>query len=503
MIAAAAAVRVPLMTTGLWRDEATTAVDLSRGFIATIAYCITSEFGPPGYFLAVWPIARVAGTGEFALRAGSLFFGLATIAATFSLGTLVRSRATGLLAAALCAFSIRSLVLGTEARPYALGALLTALALVFFVRALREEHAAVWFAAFGVCAAGLAYVNYTGVLFVVLLAAATPPTAWWLGEGRKLGGFFLAYAAAAIAWLPWYPIAAATSGTRAPWSAPPAQFVSAAREQLGFALPFDVMHYQFASLFAFAAAGTVLAATFFTASKRRVTVTLGVCGAIAAVAVGAALIETRLQLYAPRYMYVFMPGVCVCVAAVTAALARSVAQIRSRPARAATLLAILAACGPAVSAQAGFYSRFFAQPQRSGMRAAIASLATQEAQRTVYVVAPDYLSEVFGYYARTPVSRVYFFANQSPRISVTPVAIARSIAAWNAPAAVAEAARTIRERCRALKCVRICTVVDAESADEGRLPYHRALELRDALAAGPGRLWPGTNEPIETRCTRA
>jgi hypothetical protein len=117
------------------------------------------------------------GTSVEALRALSLIFYLATIPAVFALGSLVFSRQTGLLAAALVASSGFFHWYGSEARMYSLLALLTVLNQLFFFRFLRRNHWADW--------AGYALTGGLGTLTHYCFGLSLLAQVWFWFDNRK------------------------------------------------------------------------------------------------------------------------------------------------------------------------------------------------------------------------------------------------------------------------------------------------------------------------------
>jgi mannosyltransferase len=97
-----------------------------------------SESAPPLYYALAWVWTQLTGTGEFGLRSLSAVAGVATVPVAYLLGTELRNRRTGIVAAALVAVNPMLLWYSQEARGYALLVLLTAAATLYFVRALRN-----------------------------------------------------------------------------------------------------------------------------------------------------------------------------------------------------------------------------------------------------------------------------------------------------------------------------------------------------------------------------
>jgi 4-amino-4-deoxy-L-arabinose transferase-like glycosyltransferase len=98
-----------------------------------------SESAPPLYYALAWIWTQLTGTGEFGLRSLSALAGVATIPVAYLIGAELRGRRAGIAAAALVAVNPMLLWYSQEARAYALFALLTALSLLYFLRALPTE----------------------------------------------------------------------------------------------------------------------------------------------------------------------------------------------------------------------------------------------------------------------------------------------------------------------------------------------------------------------------
>jgi len=129
-------------------DEIVTASRILRdGFWHAMDAVGFSESAPPLYYVLAWLWTQVTGTGELGLRSLSAVAGVATIPVAFLLGVELRGRRTGVLAAALVAVNPMLLWYSQEARAYALFVLLTALSVLYFVRALdrgRRRDVVAW-----------------------------------------------------------------------------------------------------------------------------------------------------------------------------------------------------------------------------------------------------------------------------------------------------------------------------------------------------------------------
>jgi 4-amino-4-deoxy-L-arabinose transferase-like glycosyltransferase len=118
-------------------DEIVTASRVLRdGFGHAMNAVSFSESAPPLYYALAWAWTQLTGTGEFGLRSLSALAGVATVPVAYLLGAELRGRRAGLVAAALVAVNPMLLWYSQEARDYALFSFLTALAALYFVRAL-------------------------------------------------------------------------------------------------------------------------------------------------------------------------------------------------------------------------------------------------------------------------------------------------------------------------------------------------------------------------------
>jgi len=121
-------------------DEVVTASRVLRlGFGHAMEAVGFSESAPPLYYALAWVWTQATGTGEWGLRSLSALAGVLTIPVAYLIGQELRSRRTGLVAAALVAVNPMLLWYSQEARAYALLTLLCALSLLYCVRALRNS----------------------------------------------------------------------------------------------------------------------------------------------------------------------------------------------------------------------------------------------------------------------------------------------------------------------------------------------------------------------------
>ncbi|MDX6608805.1 MAG: mannosyltransferase [Solirubrobacterales bacterium] len=129
-------------------DEIVTASRILRdGFWHAMDAVGFSESAPPLYYATAWLWTQVTGTGEVGLRSVSALAGIATVPVAYLLGAELSSRRAGLLAAALVAVNPMLVWYSQEARGYALFVLLTAVSMLYFMRALdrgRRRDSVAW-----------------------------------------------------------------------------------------------------------------------------------------------------------------------------------------------------------------------------------------------------------------------------------------------------------------------------------------------------------------------
>jgi uncharacterized membrane protein len=129
-------------------DEIVTASRILRdGFGHAMDAVGFSESAPPLYYALAWPWTQLTGTAEFGLRSVSAVAGVATVPVAYMLGAQLSGRRAGIVAAALVAVNPMLVWYSQEARAYALFALLAALSLLYFVRALergRRRDSVAW-----------------------------------------------------------------------------------------------------------------------------------------------------------------------------------------------------------------------------------------------------------------------------------------------------------------------------------------------------------------------
>jgi hypothetical protein len=132
-----------------WYDEAFTPIHvLHPSLWATLRSVVHTENTPPLWYVLAWADSRVLGTGEVALRLPSALAGIATVPVAWAIAAEIEgprtrregppTRRAAVLCAALVAVNPLFVWYSQEARAYALFVLMSALATLCFLRALRD-----------------------------------------------------------------------------------------------------------------------------------------------------------------------------------------------------------------------------------------------------------------------------------------------------------------------------------------------------------------------------
>ncbi len=188
--ALAALLRLPtLAVESLWYDETFTAWLASLPLNNLIA-AAQGDVHPPTWYLLEWLVVHALGPNEFALRLISALAGIALVPAVWRLAqTTGLDRAAQGAAALVTAVAPFAVYYSQEARAYSLLYLLTTLATI----ALLERRWA-WLV---ITATAALYLHNLACLYIAALA--------WLGlyHHRGTKGYYLAFTAIGLAWLPW------------------------------------------------------------------------------------------------------------------------------------------------------------------------------------------------------------------------------------------------------------------------------------------------------------
>jgi mannosyltransferase len=176
----------------LWVDEAYTARLLDGSLGDLLSGVAERESTPPLYYVLVWAWAKVFGDTEVAMRSVSALAGVACVPVMYMVARTLIGRRAGAVAAALTATSSGLVWYSQEARAYSLWLLLTALALLCWLRALdapTKRNLGLWAALSGlaICA------HYLALAFVL------PQAAWLLRRHLRRGAGVAVGAVALVA----------------------------------------------------------------------------------------------------------------------------------------------------------------------------------------------------------------------------------------------------------------------------------------------------------------
>ena len=194
-----------------WYDEAFTPVHvLHASLAATLRSVAHTENSPPLWYVLEWVDARVLGTGEVALRLPSALAGIATVPVAWGIGRELSGRRAAIVCAAIVAVNPLFVWYSQEARVYALFVLTAALAMLCFLRALRDPTPR-RMAAFALTAALALLTHY----FAVFLLA--PMVLWLLWDRRTRRTALVASGALALVGLALLPLISAQGGHGTQW----------------------------------------------------------------------------------------------------------------------------------------------------------------------------------------------------------------------------------------------------------------------------------------------
>jgi mannosyltransferase len=208
----AAALRLSTLNLqSFWFDEAFTPVHVLRPSLwATLRGIGRTENTPPLWYILAWADSRVLGTGEIALRLPSALAGIATVPVAWAIGRELSGRRVAILCAALVAVNPLFIWFSQEARSYELFVLTAALAMLCFLRALREPtRGRLWaFALTG----SLALLSHYFAVFLLI-----PMALWLLSERSTRKAALPAIAALALVGAALVPLVLAQGGHNAQW----------------------------------------------------------------------------------------------------------------------------------------------------------------------------------------------------------------------------------------------------------------------------------------------
>ncbi len=221
-----------------WRDEAATMSAAQRPLGNLIRTLGNVDAVHGAYYLLIWVMVRLCGTGELVTRFPSAVAMAGAAAAVAAIGRRLVSPRAGLAAGLVFAVLPEVSLYGQDARPYAIVVALASLASYLLVRAMQDDAGARprWLAGYAVCLAFLGIVDMFGLLLIAAhavtvgrwcLRATAPGTSGSRDRGNRTGAarsLALGWLAAAVAgFLLASPVLAVGFGQRGTlsWLPPP------------------------------------------------------------------------------------------------------------------------------------------------------------------------------------------------------------------------------------------------------------------------------------------
>jgi mannosyltransferase len=215
LVAASFGLRCTQLGQGFWIDEGIS-VGVAHHDWFSIPHLLRQDGSPPAYYMLLGLWIRVFGDSERATHALSLTFALASIPVAYAAGRSIFDRATGIVCAALVAFTPYLTYYGQETRMYAFEGFLSLVATLAYVNGVLRERR-LWAVTLVPTLALMVYGHNWALFFCVALAVAT------VLYGREhLRTFALVAVGVAVLYLPWVPtLLSQARHTGAPWSTRP------------------------------------------------------------------------------------------------------------------------------------------------------------------------------------------------------------------------------------------------------------------------------------------
>jgi 4-amino-4-deoxy-L-arabinose transferase-like glycosyltransferase len=107
---------------------------------SVVRYTLGHEAHPPGYYVFMWFVTKLFGTGTLAMRLPSFLFGVVSIGLVFWLGVLIRQPIAGCAAAAFLALNGLHIVWSETARMYSMACFLSLLATILLLLLARSDR---------------------------------------------------------------------------------------------------------------------------------------------------------------------------------------------------------------------------------------------------------------------------------------------------------------------------------------------------------------------------
>ena len=196
----------------LWYDEAFTPVHvLSASLATTLHGVVRTENTPPLWYIVIWAWTRVFGSGAVALRFPSALAGTLTVPVAWGIAReLGGTRRAAIVCAALVAVNPLFVWYSQEARAYGLYVLLSAVAMLCFLRAVHDRTPA-RLALFALSGA-LALLTFYFEVFLLI-----PMILWLLRDGWRERATLAAVALPTATGLALVPLVISQGGHGTQW----------------------------------------------------------------------------------------------------------------------------------------------------------------------------------------------------------------------------------------------------------------------------------------------
>jgi len=199
-----------------WYDEAFTPVHvLHPSLVATLHGVVRTENTPPLWYVVIWAWSRIFGVGMIALRFPSALAGVLTVPVAWAIGRELGggakgSRRAAIVCAGLVAVNPLFVWYSQEARAYGLYVLLSAVAMLCFLRAARDATPR-RLAAFSL-SASLALLSFYFEAFLLI-----PMALWLLRDRSRRRATLPAVAAPTVVGLALVPLILSQGGHGTQW----------------------------------------------------------------------------------------------------------------------------------------------------------------------------------------------------------------------------------------------------------------------------------------------
>jgi mannosyltransferase len=157
-----------ITTPSYWRDEAATIAAVKRPFGDLLSMLGNVDAVHAAYYIMMWPLAHLFGTGEFIMRLPSALAAAVTAAFVAAIGRRLISPWVGLAAGLLFAVLPVATRYGQEARSYAMVVGVATIASYLLMRVVDAEPAVRrrWLIGYGASLAALGILNIFGLLLI-------------------------------------------------------------------------------------------------------------------------------------------------------------------------------------------------------------------------------------------------------------------------------------------------------------------------------------------------